>query len=160
MARIGTIMDGISSGTTTFQSKNLAAADMHSGVTAFTVNMPNVNGSAVWLVVIRLGYALTSHTYDSTRVAAFFVCASRTSGAAGYAQISSVVGAQIATVSGGNTMTFTLAAASSGAGQGGATAANTVAFTLTVTPSGTNTDPQDADMLFIPITGLGAFSIT
>lgn len=143
------------SGSSAQFNKRLAAVDMSAGVTAVTATVPNANASAVYLVLVRVGYAQASHTYDSTRVGAFLVTVTRVAGAAATHAISAVIGAQITTVSGGRTVTFTLTA---GAVTGGGTASNACPLTLTTTPSTAN-DATEVDMTFIALSGGGGISL-
>jgi hypothetical protein len=141
-------------GTAGQTNKHLAAADMSGGVTALTVTIPTANASATFLILVRLGYAQASHTYDSTRVAAFLMTVTRVAGAAAAVVVSSVIGATIATVGSGRTMTFTFAAGS----VTGTTGVCTCPITLTTTPS-TSNDATDADMSIIALNGPGGITV-
>lgn len=104
--------------------------------TVLTVTFPNQNCSGVLRILICSGITAASHIYDSTRVVEYLVALTRVAGANAVAGVSAAVGAQIATSSGGQTLTSTLAAASVA---GGVTAVNTIALQITNTVSGGGT---------------------
>jgi len=109
-----------------FQKLTTAIADSVA-TTILTITMPNVNGSFVARVLVRSAITNSSHKYDSTRVQEVLIVGTRVAGAAMGAGISAAIGAQIATVSAGQTITAPLTIAVAG----GATADNTVALQIT-----------------------------
>ena len=100
--------------------------------TLFTATIPNNSCSATIEVLIRSGITAASHIYDSTRVVLYLITITRVAGANAVAAVSAAVGAQIATSSGGRTLTSTLAGA---AVSGAVGASNTIAFQITNTSS-------------------------
>jgi hypothetical protein len=102
---------------------------------------------AVWLFV-RTGITNASHTYDSTRTYIYPIVVTRVPGAATVVIVGTKLGDTIATSSGGQTFTSTVAAA---AVSGANTATQTIALQITnVNGSGGTTDAQP---LFIQLNG-------
>ena len=113
--------------------------------TIATVNVPNIAVSGVALLLVRTACTGASHTYDSTRVGVYLLTVTRVPGAAAVGHLSSVVCAQIATSSGGHTLTFSLAVASV---VGGVTATNTLPIQITNTPSDSGTTESQITVMW------------
>lgn len=113
-----------------------------------TITVTNVNASFVMRVINISATTAASHIYDSTRVVEYFVVGTRVAGANLVCGISAAVGAQIATVSGGRTLTSTLAL-SSVTGAVGAT--NTIDIQVTNTSSVAGTSACDLVYEFIAL---------
>lgn len=96
--------------------------------TVLAISIPNANVSAVLRILVRSAITNASHTYDSTRVVEYLVTVTRVAGAAAAVAVSSAIGAAIATVSAGQTLTTALSAASL---SGGATATQTCNLQIT-----------------------------
>lgn len=133
-------------------SKTAIADNTATSIVRFSV--PNVNASAVALVLVQAGMSNASHTYDSTRCVLYLIPFSRVAGAVIVPAISAAVGAQISTVGGGQTFTCT---GTMGAETGGATAINTTDFKLT--DVGTPASTSDASVLVL-LLNYGAGGVT
>lgn len=97
-----------------------------------TISVTNVNASFVLRVLNRSSTSAAAHIYDSTRVVEYLVTGTRVAGANLVGGISAAIGAQIASVSAGRTLTSTLALS---AVTGGVTAINTIDIQVTNTSS-------------------------
>jgi hypothetical protein len=114
------------------------------------VSIPNIAQSFVISLTLRVGITTTGHIYDSTRIATFTLAVTRVPGALSVATLVQVSNATIATSSGGQTFTFTLAA---GAVTGANTATQTLPLNITVTGSVTGT--ADCEIFFTALNGAG-----
>jgi hypothetical protein len=110
------------------------------------VQVPNANNSAVVRILVRSMITAASHIGDSTRVVEYLLTVTRHAGAAAVAVLSAAIGAQIATVAAGQTLTSTLGVA---AVSGGVTALNTldIQVTNTVSSSGISETQVFAEIL-------------
>jgi hypothetical protein len=102
------------------------------GTRVAQITVPNAGCSWVATLTIRSATTAASHTYDSTRIVQYLLTVTRVAGANAVATLSSALNSTIATVSGGYTITSTLAAA---AVSGGVTAVNTIVLNITNTVS-------------------------
>lgn len=123
------------------------------GATAKTfVNLivPNATQSFVAQFLVRCAVTTAAHVYESTRVAYYSLALARVAGGLTVVTLSSVDDAAIATVGGGQTLTFTIAA---GTITGANTATQTVPLQITVTGSVTGT--AEVEYLFNTLNGFG-----
>lgn len=118
--------------------------------TVLTVLIPNFAQSFTCSLTMRVGITTASHLYDSTRLATFALAVTRVPGALAVATLVQISNATIATSSGGQTITFTLAAAA-------ITGANTATQTLVlnITATGSVTGTADAQVFFSGINATG-----
>lgn len=114
------------------------------------ITIPNFAQSFVCTLTMRVGITTASHLYDSTRLATFALAVTRVPGALAVATLVSISNATIATSSGGQTLTFTLAA-------GAVTGANTVTqnLPLNITVTGSTTGTADCQIFFSGINATG-----
>jgi len=139
-----------------FKKLTTAIAD-NTATTVATLSIPNINQSCVLRILIRSAITNASHTYDSTRVAEYTGVVTRVAGAAAVVVLSSVIGAQIATSSGGQTLTTALSAAAIG---GGVTATNTCALQITNVNASAGTTETEIFVELINGAGTFAFGAT
>lgn len=112
---------------TQFVGSKLAIADSVA-TTLFTVNIPNTSQAVILTLLLESSISAASHINDSVRVQTVnIVVVRQAAGIVAVAAISAAVGAQIATTSGGQTLTSAVSVAQAGA----AGAANTIAVQVT-----------------------------
>lgn len=120
--------------------------------TVLTILIPNFAQSFICSLTMRVGITTASHLYDSTRFATFALALTRVPGALAVATLVTISNAagNIATSSGGQTITFTLAAAA-------ITGANTATQTLVlnITATGSVTGTADCQVFFSGINATG-----
>lgn len=141
-------------GATSRQSGNrLTTGIVSDGATAkniLNITVPNAAQSFTCSLTMRVAITTAAHVYDSTRLATFALAVTRVAGGLTVATLVQVSNATIATSSGGQTLTFTLAA---GAVTGANTATQTVPLNITVTGSVTGT--AEAQVFFSGINAAG-----
>lgn len=150
---LGTILGGTSQSgagvVSTSIIKKTAIAD-NTATDLVTVTVPNSNQSTVFEVLLRS--TLTgANAYESTRVSKWYVTVARKTGANAVPAISLVVGAQIATVSGGATLTSTLTL---GAVAGAVGATNT--FTIKTTNVGSVAQVSETELRISELNGVAS----
>lgn len=141
-----------SAGTSQQGVRNITAI-ISDGATAknvLNVIVPNIAQSFVCLLLLRVGITTASHTYDSTRTGLFLLVVTRVAGALTVATLTSVSNTTIATSSGGQTVTYTMATA---AVTGANTATQTLPINLTATGSVTGT--ADCEIVILGANGAG-----
>lgn len=120
--------------------------------TILTITIPNAAQSFTCSLTMRVGITTAGHLYDSTRIATFVLIVTRVPGALAVATLVTIsnAGGNIATSSGGQTITFTLAAAA-------ITGANTATQTLVlnITATGSVTGTADCQVFFSGINATG-----
>lgn len=119
-----------------FQGKKTGIAD-NTATDVVKVYVPNENAAFAVRVTLLAVMNGSTDDHESARVATGTWVGIRQAGANLVTAVSTIAQTQIATVSGGGTITLAYAA---GSVSGGATAENTAALTVTVAKSGTITD--------------------
>lgn len=129
---------GAATSQTTLYGKKTAIAD-NTATDIITVTVPNVNASAAIKIDLVAALGTGTDTFESTRYAEGCVVIARQAGANVVAATATLALAQIATVSGGGTITL---AYDLGAVSGAVGATNTFTIRVTIVKTGTITDLQ------------------
>lgn len=118
--------------------KKLAIAD-NTATSLITVTVPNANHAAAIRVTLLATLGTGTDAFESSRVATGTIVLARTTGANVVAVVSTIAQAQIATVSGGGTLTLAYGVS---AITGAVGAVNTFDIQVTLVVAGTITDHQ------------------